>query len=177
MKFKSIFTIAIICLFAIGCKSKFAMDYNNTIAKKQKSLGKSMDEAEPNLKNYFASYEYDSIASVSSRMAAKIDSIIKEIKNMPAPNVKEGENFKKAALTYFDYMKSIYTSYKNYELQTKPEGRKIQLQIMSLVISKEDNMIADMQEAQRIFAKDNGFKIQSEKKRQNSSLTASPPNQ
>ena len=177
MKFKSIFTIAIICLFAIGCKSKFAMDYNNTIAKKQKSLGKSMDEAEPNLKNYFASFEYDSIASVSSRIEAKIDSIIKEIKNVPAPNVKEGENFKKAALTYFDYMKSIYTSYKNYGLQTTPEGRQIQLQIMSLVVSKEDNMIADMQEAQRIFAKDNDFKIQSEKKRQNSSLTASPPNQ
>ena len=177
MKFKSIFTIAVICLFAIGCKSKIAMDYNNTIAKKQKSLGKSMDEAEPNLKNYFASFEYDSIASVSSRMEAKIDSIIKEIKNVPAPNVKEGENFKKAALTYFDYMKSIYTSYKNYGLQTTPEGRQIQLQIMSLVVSKEDNMIADMQEAQRIFAKDNDFKIQSEKKRQNSSLTASPPNQ
>ena len=177
MKFKSIFTIAVICLFAIGCKSKIAMDYNNTIAKKQKSLGKSMDEAEPNLKNYFASFEYDSIASVSSRIEAKIDSIIKEIKNVPAPNVKEGENFKKAALTYFDYMKSIYTSYKNYGLQTTPEGRQIQLQIMSLVVSKEDNMIADMQEAQRIFAKDNDFKIQSEKKRQNSSLTASPPNQ
>ena len=122
-----------------------------------------MDEAEPNLKNYFASFEYDSIASVSSRIEAKIDSIIKEIKNMPAPNVKEGENFKKAALTYFDYMKSIYTSYKNYGLQTTPEGRQIQLQIMSLVVSKEDNMIADMQKAQRIFAKDNGFKIQSEK--------------
>ena len=97
MKFKTIFTIAIICLFTIGCKSKIAMDYNNSIAKKQKGLGKSMDEAEPNLKNYFASYEYDSIASVSSRIEAKIDSIIKEIKNMPAPNVKEGENFKKAA--------------------------------------------------------------------------------
>ncbi len=89
MKFKTIFTIAAICFFAIGCKSKIAMDYNNRIAKKQKNLGKSMDEAEPNLKNYFASYEYDSIASVSSRMETKIDSIIKEIKNMPAPNVNK----------------------------------------------------------------------------------------
>jgi hypothetical protein len=153
------------------------MDYNDMIAAKQKSLGKSMDDAEPNLKNYFASYQYDSIANVSGRMETKIDSIIHEIKNKPAPHVKQGENFKKAALQYFDYMKSIYTSYKNYGLQATPEGRQIQLQIMSLVIQQEDKMIADMQEAQRIFAKDNGFRIQSEKKSQNKSLTASPPDQ
>jgi len=151
------------------------MDYNDMIVKEQKSLGVTMDAAEPQLKNYFASYEYDSIASVSGRMEAKIDSIIREIKNRPAPKVKQGENFKKAALNYFDYMKSIYTSYKNYGSQTTPEGRMIQLQVMSMVVKQEDNMIADMQQAQKIFAKDNGFKIQPAK--QNGSLTANPPNQ
>jgi hypothetical protein len=107
-------------------------------------------------------------------METKIDSLIAEIKNKPAPKVKEGENFKKAALSYFDYMKSIYTSYKNYGLQTTPEGRQIQVQIMSMVVNKEDKMIADVQEAQRIFAMDNGFKIKSAK--QTGSLTANPPN-
>jgi len=173
MKFKTILAITVI--FLTGCKSKIAMDYNDMIAAKQKSLGESMDDAEPNLKNYFASYQYDSIASTSSKMETKIDSIVNEIKIKPAPGVKQGENFKKAALHYFDYMKSIYTSYKNYGLQTTPEGRQIQLQIMSMVIRQEDKMIADMQQAQRIFAKDNGFKIHSEKKRESNSLTANPP--
>jgi len=177
MKFKTVFTIATICFFAIGCKSKIAMDFNDMIVKKQKKLAERMDEAEPKLKNYFATYEYDSIASISGRIEAKIDSIMHEIKSQPAPKVKQGENFKKAALGYFDYMKSIYTSYKNYGIQTTPEGRMLHLQIMSMVIGKEDKMIADMQQAQRIFAKDNGFKIQSEKKRQNNSLTASSPTQ
>jgi hypothetical protein len=168
MKCKTIVAIAVICFSGMGCKSKIAMNYNDLIVEKQKSLGKNMDQAAPLLKNYFASFEYDSIASISSRMEIKIDTIIREIAKKPAPPVKQGENFKRAALHYFDYMKSIYTSYKNYGLQDSPEGRQIQLQIMTMIINNEDKMIAEMQKAQKIFAKDNGFKIQPSK--QNSSL-------
>ena len=168
MKCKTIVGIAIICFLGIGCKSKIAMNYNDMIVEKQKGLGKSMDQAAPLLKNYFATFEYDSIAGISSRMEIKIDTIIKEIAKKPAPPVKQGENFKKSALHYFDYMKSIYTSYKNYGLQNSPEGRQIQLQIMTMIINNEDEVIAEMRKAQKIFAKDNGFKIQPSK--QNSSL-------
>jgi len=168
MKRKTIVAIAVICILGVGCKSKIAMNYNDMIVEKQKKLGKSMDQAAPQLKNYFASYQYDSIASVSTRMEMKIDTIIKEIAKKPAPQAKQGENFKKAALHYFDYMKSIYTSYKNYGLQDSPEGRQIQLQVMSMIINNEDKMIAAMQKAQQIFAKDNGFKIRPSK--QNSSV-------
>lgn len=177
MKIKTVFTIAVICFFAIGCKSKMAVDYNNLIAKDQQILDKSMEQTEPQLKNYFANYEYDSIASVSSRMEAKIDSIVRDIQKRPAPKVKQGENFKKAALNYFDYMKTIYTSYKNYGSESTPEGRIIGLAVISRVTGSEDKAIADMQQAQRIFAKDNGFKIHSANQKQSGSLTASPPNQ
>jgi len=163
MKCKTIVAIVIICSLGAGCKSKLAIDYNDMIVKKQKSLGKSMDAAAPLLKNYFASFQYDSIASVSAKMETKIDTIISEIAKKPAPAVKQGENFKKAALHYFDYMKSIYTSYKNYGLQNSPEGRQIQLQVMSMIINNEDKMVAEMQKAQQIFAKDNGFRIRPSK--------------
>jgi hypothetical protein len=177
MKLKTLSTVAIVCFFAIGCKSKVAMDYNDMIVKKQKSLAESIDQNEPKLKNYFATYEYDSIASVSGRMEAKIDSILRDIQNKPAPKVKEGENFKKVALNYFDYMKTLYTSYKNYGLETTPEGRIVGREVIARVTNVEDKMIADMQEAQRIFAKDNGFKIKPAKQKQNGSFTANPPNQ
>ncbi len=176
MKSKAILVIAI-TIGLCSCKSKKAMDYNNMIVKKQKTLSESIDNTEPALKEYFASFQYDSIVSVSNKMENKIDSIIVSIKRKPAPGVKQGENFKKAALQYFSYMKDIYTSYKNYGLQTSPEGRQIQQQIMSKVISQEDAVIAGMQKAQQIFARDNGFKIRSSKKKENNSLTASPPNQ
>ena len=168
MNCKAVVTIITIALLAAGCKSKIAIDYNDMIVDKQKGLGKSMDEAGPLLKSYFASYQYDSIATVSARMEMKIDTIIRDIAKRPAPRVNQGENFKKAALHYFSYMKSIYTSYKNYGLQNSPEGRQIQLQIMSMIINNEGKMIADMQKAQKIFAKDNGFKIKPSK--QNGSL-------
>jgi len=85
MKCKTIVAVAIICFSGMGCKSKIAMNYNDMIVEKQKSLGKNMDQAAPLLKNYFASYEYDSIASISSTMEMKIDTIIKEIAKKPFP--------------------------------------------------------------------------------------------
>ena len=138
------------------------------IVQKQKNLGTGIAEAEPRLRDYFESFEYDSIVSVSSRMEAKIDSIIQEIEKKPAPKAEQGENFKKATLNYFDYFKTIYTTYKNYGLQTTPEGRLEGGQDMAMILSHEDKMIADMLEAQRIFAKVNNFKIRSAN--QNNSL-------
>jgi len=177
MKFKTVFAIVVICCFAIGCKSKMALDYNNMIVKNQQTLAKSMEQTEPQLKNYFAKYEYDSIASISSKMETRIDSIIHHIQQTPAPKVKQGDNFKKAALNYFDYMKTIYTSYKNYGSESTPEGRIIGLAVISRVTNNEDKAITDMRQAQRIFANDNGFKIQSSNQKQTGSLTARPPNQ
>ena len=175
MKFKTLFAIATVCFFAIGCKSKIAKDYNDMVVKKQKDMAESVAQNEPQLKSYFGNYEYDSIAAVSERMVAKIDSILIYIKNRPAPKATQGENFKKAALNYFDYMKALYTSYKNYGLQTTPEGRMVGREVIARVTGEEDKMIAQMQEAQLVFAKDNGFKIKGVKK-PSSSYTANPPN-
>ena len=163
MKFKTILATIVVCYVATGCKSKLAMDYNNMIVKQQTRLNDGMDRAEPDLKNYFASFQYDSIVSISTRMESKIDSIMNDINKKPVPKVKQGDNFKKAALAYFGFMKSIYTSYKNYGLQNSPEGRQIQLQIMTMIINNEDKIVAEMQKAQQIFAKNNGFKIRSSK--------------
>ena len=175
MKFKNIIGIASIGLLAIGCKSKTAKDYNDLIVKRQKNLSESITENEPKLRSYFAAYEYDSIASVSGRMIAKIDSLTRDIRNKPAPKVTQGENFKKAALNYFDYMKTLYTAYKNYGSQTTPEGRIVGREVIARVTTEEDLMIAQLREAQRIFAKDNGFKIKNGKGTK--SYTANSPNQ
>jgi hypothetical protein len=163
MKFKNFFSVAGICFLAMGCKSKVAMNYNDMIVQEQNNLRNGMDEAEPRLKNYFVTFEYDSIVSVSNRMEAKVDSILQKIEKEPAPKADQGENFKKAVLRYFDYFKTVYASYKNYGLQTTPEGRLSAGQDMTMTLSHEENMIADMLEAQRIFAKDNNFKIRDPK--------------
>ena len=148
------------------------MDYNDKIVGEQRKLAQSMDEEAPELKNYFVNYEYDSIVSVANRMEARISTIINEVNETPVPNVSQGENFKKASLRYFNYMKDIYTAYKNYGMQTTPDGREIQMQVIEKMTSGEDQVIADMQKAQQIFGKNNGFKIKPAKQKENGSLTA-----
>jgi hypothetical protein len=101
MKGKTIVAIAIICFSGIGCKSKVAMNYNDMIVEKQKNLGKNMDQAAPLLKSYFASYQYDSIACVSSKMEIKLDTIIKEIAKKPAPRCKTGRKFQEGSTPLF----------------------------------------------------------------------------
>lgn len=129
------------------------------IVQQQNILKKGMDEEEPKLKNYFATFEYDSIVNASARMEARIDGIIQKIQKESAPKVEQGENFKKAALDYFSYFKSVYDSYKNYGSQTEAQGRMYAGQGMTMILSEENKRIADMLEAQKIFAKDNNFKI------------------
>ena len=166
MKFKALFAIASISL--LGCKPNVAVKYNDMIVEYQNKLKAGMSEAEPKLKNYFATFEYDSIVSVSSKIETKIDSIIQKLQKEPSPKAEQGDDFKKAALNYFDYFKTIYSTYKNYGLQTTPEDRLNAGQDMALILSHENKMIADMLRAQIIFAKNNKFKIR--RASQNNSL-------
>jgi hypothetical protein len=157
MKLTLFFLIA--CISLVGCKSNVAVRYNDMIVDQQNKLKSAMDDAEPKLKNYFATFEYDSIANVSTRMEAQLDAIITQIQKEPAPKAEQGDNFKKAALTYFNYFKAIYDTYKNYGLETTPEGRLYAGQDMTEILKQENKMIGDMLEAQRVFAKDNNFTI------------------
>ena len=175
MKWKTIVAIATIGFLAAGCKSKLAKDYNDMIVKEQKKLAQAMDQEAPKLKTHFANYEYDSIVSVGNRMEAKISAIINEVNKKAVPNVSQAANFKKAALQYFNYMKDVYTAYKNYGMQTTPDGREIHMQVVTKMTNGEDRVIADMQKAQQIFAKNNGFKIKPAKQKDSGSFTAQSP--
>jgi hypothetical protein len=159
MKFKFFSAVAVVLLF--GCKNKnhVAVNYNNMIVEQQNILKTGMDEEEPKLKSYFVIFEYDSIVSASARMETRIDAIIQQIQKEPAPKVEQGENFKKVALNYFNYFKAVYDSYKNYGLQTEAKSRLYAAQDMAIILSDENKRVADVKEAQRIFAKDNNFKI------------------
>jgi len=164
MKFKILFAVIGISFFAIACKSKIAADYSEAIAKKENALGPEVKEATNKLVRYFAAYDYDSIASVSSQMEAKVETLLREIKNKPAPKLPEAENFKQASIRYLNYLKSIYTSYKNYGSQTTPEGRIIAQDEMTVINSQEEVMADYLKVAQQKFAKANGFKIKTNKK-------------
>lgn len=152
-------TVLILLISLAGCKSKTAFNYSEEFVKKEQSLTPEIKKAESDVAAFNAKEEYDSIASVGLRMETLFDSKLNEIEQTPAPDVTEGENFKKAGVQYFKYMKSIYTGYKDYGNAKTPEERGSILNNITELASKKESVMADIKLAQQKFADANGFKI------------------
>jgi hypothetical protein len=159
MKSRILIALACISLFGIGCKSKIAADYSETITKKENSLAPQIEETRKKLVKYFALSDYDSVSSISGQMEARVDSLLLQIKNKPAPKVPEAENFKQASIRYLTYLKNMYEIYKNYGSQTSAQGRMIVQDEMVTINSQEEVMSDYLKNAQQNFAKANGFKV------------------
>lgn len=155
----------VLCLFALAfyissCNSRTAYNYSEKIVSIEKSIVPAMNKTEEDVAKYAQQANWDSIKTISERMENLVESKLAKIKKMPAPDVKEGENFKKAAIDYFQYIEDIYISYKNVALETTVEGRQNATNKMMSLISKKEKALSDMQEAQQKFAKANGFKVE-----------------
>ena len=145
----------------VGCSDKkTAYNYNEDFVKKEKSLEPSITSTETSVSGYMASEQWDSIAVAGEKMESLIGDVIKQIKDKPAPDVKEGQNFKDAGIRYFEFMKSMYTVYKDYGHAADQAGRDAQLEKLRELSDKKRVEIDNIQEAQRKFADANGFRIE-----------------
>jgi len=156
-KFMMIALSAIVLLS--GCQSKSAFKFSEDIVAKEQSLVKDIEKTEDQVEMFISNQEFDSMAIVSERMEKLVDEKLEEVKAMKAPDVKEAENFKAAAIKYFAFMKSMYTSYKKYGLAESQEERDEELEEMQDILANKNKAISDMQMAQRKYAEANGFKI------------------
>lgn len=161
MKFKLPFYIAIL-FFIASCQSKSAFEFSNTIVKMEKELVPDIEKTESDVQRYISVANYDSIAIAGQRMESLVDAKLTELKNLPAPKAKDADNFKIASIHYFEYLKSIYTSYKNFGMQKTDETREIEKDKLLDLVNKKQAAIDDMQNAQRRFADANGFKIKND---------------
>jgi hypothetical protein len=147
-----------VLLTACGSK-KAAFDYSEKLVAMEQSLVPDITETEDKVEIYLTNGQFDSAKTVSQRMEDKIAEKIKEVENTPPPQVNEAENFKKAFLKYFSYMKSIYTSYAKYASQTTEEDRGMALEEMMNIINNKKEAIEEVQRMQVKFAKANGFSV------------------
>lgn len=143
-----------------SCKSKDAFNYSESFVKKEKSLLPDITRTEDDVKRFLAAEQYDSIAIAGERMEKIVDAKLKEVKDEPAPSVKEGDNFKEAGIKYFQFIKSMYTGYKDYGNAKTPEDRDAEMSKLRDIVEKKTKAIEDMQAAQRKFADANGFKLE-----------------
>jgi hypothetical protein len=161
----NLFAAVIMLVVAISCGSKkTAFEYSEKLVSIEKSLVPDITETESKVGQFFTSGEYDSARIVSQRMEDKISKKMKEIEDNAPPAVEEAENFKKAFLKYFAYMKSVYTSYTKYAMQTNDEERATVWEEMMKVINGKQDAISEMQRMQAKFAKANGFSLDNEAK-------------
>ena len=160
MTSKSLIAAILTALIFASCGSKKAFNYSEMVVSKEKSLAPALIETEEKATKYVSAGQLDSVVIVSEKMEQKFDDVIKDIKNEAAPSVPEGENFKSASIRYFEYLKSIYTSYKAYGQAATDEAREEERVKMVKIVDKKQEAINDMQDAQRKYAKANGFKLE-----------------
>jgi hypothetical protein len=145
-----------------ACKStsKEARNYNNDIIAQEKILQPEAMATENNVKRYYDEGRYDSIAAEGEKMERLVQKSIDEINAMPAPKAKGVDNFKTAMIRYFEFIKSLFTNYKEYgRAGTDEKRQEVFLEIQNSVSKKRD-ILNEMQAAQRKFAEDNGFKLE-----------------
>jgi hypothetical protein len=159
MKFKILPAIIMFAILLVSCKSEKAKKYSDLIVSKEKTVDDDIVKATKKLQVYFISDQTDSIVSVSTRMEDAIGAIINDIKNTKAPKIKEAENFKNETLKYLAYRRDLFTIYKNYGLQTTPEGRALLRMDMTAMQNQERIMNHNLEAAQMNFARANRVKI------------------
>jgi hypothetical protein len=152
----------IICLFAVvffftSCNYNTAFKYSQNIVKMEDSLVPYLQKTELDLSRFMASNTYDSITIVAEEMESRISKTTENIKNIPAPDAKGGKEFKEACVDYFEFLKNVYTSYKDFGMQTTDEGRNEVRNKWAGFGKEKDRVMSNMQSAQKKFAEDNGF--------------------
>ncbi len=143
-----------------SCKSKKAFNYSQDFVKKERSLNADIELTESKVERFVAVQQFDSIGAAGERMEKIVDAKLKEIEAEPAPDVKEGENFKKAGIEYFKFIKNMYTAYKEFGYAKTPEEREAKLTEIQAMVDKKTTAIADIQRAQQKYADANNFKVE-----------------
>lgn len=158
-----IIVTAFVIVSIASCKGKDAFNYSQDFVKKEKSLIPAITETEQNVKRYMDKEQYDSIAIAGEKMEELVNAKIKEVRDNPAPSVKEGENFKEACVRYFEFIKSMYSGYKNYGKATTKEQRNAEMEKLLEITNKKKDAITAIQQAQQKYADANGFRLENNK--------------
>jgi hypothetical protein len=151
--------LLIICMLA-SCKGREALKFNQDFVAKEKSLEADIKSTEASVGEFAKEMKYDSIGVMGERMESKVAKIITELKAAPAPDAEQGEKFKVDVIKYFEYIKSIYTTYKELGKATNDEARGIIMGDLETILGKTNEALEKIQTSQKEYAKANGFKLE-----------------
>ncbi len=156
---KQLLFAAMILAVLSSCSSNAAFKYNQDFAAKEKLLIPNITSTETNVARYIVARQFDSVAVAGEKMEGLVDEQLNKIKKENAPDAKGGEEFKTAGIKYFQFLKDMYTSYKNYGGAKTEEGRNEELSKMQELVAKKSTVIQDIKNAQITFASANNFRV------------------
>lgn len=157
MKLRSIVLISILAL--VSCKSKTAFDYSQQIVKMETELAAEIAIADQQVSKLLDAEQNDSAAIITKQMEEMAAKKLEEVKNLEAPKAEEAENFKKAAVRYFTYLKTIYSSFNKFTNATSAKEKETERLKLARIVDDKEEASKALQAAQQKFAAANDFRI------------------
>jgi hypothetical protein len=133
----------------VSCQSKSAFDYSEAIVRMERELSADIAEADQKLLAYMDARKADSAVMMSKHMEALAEDKLNEVEKLKVPLVNEGDNFKKSAVRYFAYIKSIYTAFRKFTMAATAAEKEKERKKLAKIIGEKSEITKDMQEAQR----------------------------
>lgn len=146
--------------FLFSCKSKTAYEYSQQIVQIEIQLSAAIAIADKKVSKFLQSQQNDSAIMITRQMEELADDKLKEVQRLDAPDVEGGDNFKKAAVRYFSYLKSIYTSFKKFTMATTDEAKEAERRKLVRIVNDKEEATEALQAAQQKFAAANNFRIE-----------------
>ena len=151
-------------LLAAGCKSNPAFEYSQAIVKIETDFAAEVTPADKKVSRYLDANQHDSAAIISQQMEEMAHKRLEQVQQLEAPNVKEAENFRRAAIRYFTYLKTLYTSFNKFTKAGSDDAREVERQRLAKIVADKDEATRSLQLAQQKFAAANNFRIEKVKK-------------
>lgn len=142
--------------------SQTPMEFSEKIVNAELELGEPLAKAEEAIRAQADSSNFEAMGNIAEEAEKLIGDKIKEIEKMSAKDFKGGADFKQSAINYFEYIKSIYTNYKNIGKAESEGARLAETRRMDTIRANQENVVTMMQAAQNKFAIENGFKVDGE---------------
>jgi hypothetical protein len=150
--------------FIAGCKSNSAFEYSQAIVKIETDFAAEIVPADKKVSQYLDANQHDSAAIITQQMEDMAEKRLAQVQHLEAPNVKEAENFKLAAVRYFTYLETLYTSFNNFTKAGSDDAREAERQRLAKIVADKDDATRSLQLAQQKFAAANNFRIEKSKK-------------
>lgn len=135
------------------------MQFSEKIVNMELELGQPLASAEKSIITKLDSSDYENAGKIAAEAEKLVDEKIKSIEKINAKGFTGGEEFKTTAINYFEYVKSIYTNYKNIGTAGSEGARLAEVRRMDTIRANQERVITMMQAAQDKFATDNGFQV------------------